>query len=105
MAAKSRRQMIEEMLAGEPNNAEMRYMLAMEHVTEGDDAGAVQHFEQVMTAAPAYPHAYHQGARALARLGRVDEAKALLVRGIPVAQKAGNDHAAGEMTEFLHGLG
>jgi thioredoxin-like negative regulator of GroEL len=104
MSQNSRRQRLEEMLAETPDDAELRYMLAMEHVTEGDDAGAVRHFEEIMRAAPDYPHAYHQAGRALVRLGRIDEAKAVLAKGIPAARRQGNDHAAGEMTELLMSL-
>ena len=104
MTGKSRKQRIEEMLASEPDNAEMRYLLAMECVTEGDDETALGHFEEVIRLDPAYPHSYHQAGRALARLGRIAQARELLQKGIPVAQQAGNLHAAGEMTEFLQGL-
>ncbi len=105
MAAPSRKQMIEEMLASDPTNHEIRYTLAMEHVFAGEDAAAVTCFEQVMREAPNYQHAFHQGARALARLGRIDEARAILQKGIPVAQRQGDSHAAGEMTELLESLG
>jgi len=104
MQAKSRRQQIEEMLAAEPNDAELLYMLAMEHVSLGDDAEAVRCFHNLVTAAPAYPPGYHQGARALLRLNRVGEASLLLERGIPAAMAQGNDHAAGEMRELLESL-
>jgi Tfp pilus assembly protein PilF len=104
MAGTSRKQMIEEMLAADPGNAEMRYMLAMEHVSAADDAGAVRCFEQVIAADSSYQHAYHQAARALARLGEIGRALAMLHQGISAAQKKGDLHAAGEMSELLASL-
>src|SRR5258708_30001250 len=104
MPATNRREMIEAMLAETPNDPELRYMLAMEHVSAGDDVAAVGCFQQLIGAAPNYPPAYHQGGRALQRLNRVSEARSLLQQGIPIAQKQGDQHAAGEMTELLQSL-
>src|SRR5258708_7488462 len=104
MAPKSRREQIEAMLAAEPNDPELRYMLAMDYVSAGDDAEAVRCFEQLVQVAPNYPPAYHQAGRALQRLGRCAEARAVLSQGIPIAQKNGDHHAAGEMSELLQTL-
>ena len=104
MPAKGRREMIEAMLADSPNDPELRYMLAMEYVSAGDDAGAVRCFQELIAVTPTYPPAYHQGGRAVQRLDRVADARALLVQGIPIAQKQGDMHAAGEMTELLQML-
>ena len=102
--AKTRKEQIEEMLAEQPNEAELHYMLAMEHAGAGDDAGAVRCFERLLAVAPDYPPAYHQAGRALHRLGRIAEARAMLERGIPIALRKGQEHAAGEMQELLHNL-
>jgi Flp pilus assembly protein TadD len=100
----TRLQQFEAMLADEPNDPELRYALAMEHVSMGDDAGAVRRFEEMFERTPDYPHAYHQAGRTLERLGRLPEARAVLTRGIAVAQKVGDPHAAGEMQELLQML-
>lgn len=104
MQPMTRRQKIEEMLSEEPNDPELRYLLAMECVSAGDDAEAVRCFQELIARAPNYPPAYHQAGRALQRLGRIAEAHAILTQGIPVAQKQGDHHAAGEMTELLQSL-
>ncbi len=87
-----------------PEDAELRYMLAMEYASSGDDAQAVLCFQELIGVSPDYPPAYHQAARALQRLDRIPEARAMLTSGIPIAQRKGNQHAAGEMTELLHSL-
>lgn len=102
--SKSRMEQIVAMLADEPNDPELHYMLAMEHVSANDDPGAVRCFEELFQRAPDYVAGYHMAGRTLARLGRLDEARAVLQRGIPVAQKKNDMHAAGEMQEFLASL-
>ena len=97
MTAKSRKEKLEEMLAAEPNDTELRYMLAMEYASAGDDEGAVRCFRELLARAPDYPPAYHQAGRALDRLGRTAEAREVLQRGIPVALRRGDEHTAGEI--------
>ena len=104
MPAQSRREQIEAMLTEEPNDPELRYMLAMEFVSLGDDPEAVRCFQELIQTVPQYPPAYHQAGRALQRLNRSAEARALLTQGIPIAEKQGNFHAAGEMQELLQSL-
>jgi Tfp pilus assembly protein PilF len=101
MTAPSRRQQLEAMLADTPEDAELRYMIAMEYVSAGDDAAAVRSFEELIKVTPNYPPAYHQAGRALQRLNRIAEARAVLSQGIPIAQKSGDHHAVGEMQELL----
>jgi Flp pilus assembly protein TadD len=104
MTVNSRKEKLEAMLAEEPNDPELRYMLAMEYASVGDDEGAVRVFRELIERAPAYAPAYHQGGRALHRLGRIAEARTLLEHGIPVALQQGNSHAAGEMQELMDNL-
>ncbi len=97
----NRREQIETMLKDEPNDPELRYMLAMEHVSANDDAAAAACFEELLRRSPDYPPAYHMGARALQRLDRIAQAKEMLQRGIPFALARQDTHAAGEMQELL----
>jgi len=100
----SRLQKIEAMLADDPGDPELRYMLAMERISTGDDAGAIDAFHDLIALAPEYPPAYHMAGRTLQRLGRIREARELLTRGIPISLKIGNTHAAGEMQGLLESL-
>lgn len=95
---------IDAMLADDPNDPELRYMRAMELISLGDDAAAAQTFRDIIAIAPNYPPAYHMGGRTLHRLGRISEARTLLQQGIPIAQRIGNEHAAGEMQGLLDSL-
>jgi thioredoxin-like negative regulator of GroEL len=104
MDSPARRARIEQMLAADPNDTELRYMLAMEYVSAGDDSGAVRCFQDLQARSPDYAPGYHQAARALIRLNRVSEAKAVLRQGIPAATRKNDLHAAGEMQELLASL-
>jgi len=104
MPAKSRLEQITAMLQDEPNDPELRYMLAMEYVNAGNDAEAVRCFEELMQRCPDYAPGFHMAARALLRLNRVEETRAVLKRGIAVATRKNDLHAAGEMQELLASL-
>lgn len=92
------------MLVESPDDPELHYMLAMEHVSAGDDAGAVKVFQRLIEVAPDYPPGYHQAARALQRLDRIAEARSLLQKAIPIALRKGDQHTAGEMQGLLDSL-
>ena len=70
MTAKTRRQMIEEQLAEDPNDPFLRYGLAMEHLGAGDAEAAVRCLRDLIALNPGYVPAYQQCAQALVRLGR-----------------------------------
>src|SRR5262245_40665679 len=76
LAARSRLQQISEVLKDEPDGPELRYMLAMEYVSGGNDPEAVRCFEELMRRCPEYAPGFHMAARALLRLNRVQETRA-----------------------------
>lgn len=104
MTGKSRKEQIEEMLADDPLDPFLRYGLAMEHVSAGQDEEAVRCFNELLQTTPDYVPGYMQAGRALARLDRLEEARAIFVAGIAAARQKGDLHAAEEMTGFLEGL-
>jgi Flp pilus assembly protein TadD len=104
MTGKSRKQQIEEMLAEDPHDPFLRYGLAMEHLSAGQDEEAVRCFRQLLETSPDYVPAYMQAGRTLARLNRLEEARTVFQAGIVAARQQGDQHAAEEMAEFLEGL-
>lgn len=106
MARTSRMAQIEAQLAEEPNDEFLRYMLAMEHTSAGDDVTAVRHFRDLLALDPTKPYipAFLMCAQALARLGQEGEAAQVLKQGIAAATKAGTPdalHSRGEMEGLL----
>jgi hypothetical protein len=101
----SRREKIEAMLADDPGDTFLRYSLAMELDKEGEHEVSLAKFAELTRDAPPYVPAFFMAAQQLARLNRADEARAILRNGIAAASVQNNQHAAGEMTEFLASLG
>jgi hypothetical protein len=101
----SRRQKIEAMLVDEPGDVFLRYSLALELDKEEEHDRSLELLAELTRDTPPYVPAFFMSAQQLARLNRVNEARAMLREGIEVARQQGDAHAAGEMGEFLASLG
>lgn len=106
MARTPRMAQIEEMLAEDPNDAFLRYGLAMEHASAGDDVGCVDVLRDLISRTQASPYvpAFLQAGQALVRLDRIAEACDVLRTGVEAARKAGDSHAQGEMQGLLESI-
>jgi predicted Zn-dependent protease len=102
--AESRRQKLEALLADDPDDAFLRYGVAMEYVSEGDNETAHRYLAELIRAHSAYIPAYVQAGQALVRLDREEEARVVYKAGIAMARKVGDAHAADEMERFLDGI-
>lgn len=100
----SRRPQIEELLQSDPDDVFLKYALANEYVTEGDTESALAAFDRVIAEHPDYVPAYFRKGQTLAADDQTDAARDVLRQGIAVAQKVGDNHAAGEMTALLDTL-
>ena len=96
----SRREKIEAMLADDPQDQMLLYMLALELEKEGDHERSLPILDQLMSCETPHVPAFLMAGQQLAKLGRVDEAKEIYTKGIDEAKRQGNEHAAGEMTQF-----
>jgi Tfp pilus assembly protein PilF len=104
MTPKSRKQQLEEMLAEDASDPFLRYGLAMEYVSEGDDEGALARFRAMFADCPDYVPAYLQAGQGLVRLGRPAEAAQVFRQGIDIARRQGDLHAAEEMQGFVDSI-
>ena len=101
----SRREKIEAMLSDEPDDVFLRYSLAMEFDKEGEHEASLTRFDELIAGDPPYVPAFFMSAQQLARLDRIEDARAKLRAGIDQARSQGDQHAAGEMSEMLASLG
>jgi hypothetical protein len=97
----SRREKIEAMLVEDPTDTFLRYSFAMELDKESRHEESLATFGQLTKEVPPYIPAFFMAGQQLARLGRTEEARAILRDGIEQARMQGDAHAAGEMSEFL----
>jgi hypothetical protein len=100
----TRREKIEAMLADDPADTFLRYSLAMELDKEGQHDASLAKFTELTRDEPPYVPAFFMAGQQLARLNRLEEARAVLRDGVQAAQVQGDFHAAGEMNEFLASL-
>ncbi len=89
------------MLEADPTNHFVRYALAQELVNRGEDHRAAEEFQCILDADANYQAAYYHAGKALERLGRLGEAKALYVQGIEASFRTGNAHARSELEAAL----
>ncbi len=101
----SRLEQLHKLRAADPADADVPYMIAQEHAKTGEHAEAVRWFDECLSADPAYHYAYFHKARSLEAAGDVDDARATLRDGFERARDAGDDKAAGELSEYLASLG
>lgn len=101
----SRKAKLEALLADDPADQFLRYGLAMELEKEGDHDASLQLLAALRADETPYLPAFFRAGQQLARLARIDDARAALRDGIELARTRGDGHAAGEMSEFLASLG
>ena len=107
MARTPRMEQIEALLADDPDDPFLRYGLAMEHASAGDDAGCVAVLRDLIARTAdkePYIPAYLQAGQALVRLDQITEACDVLRDGIAKADKVGTadaQHARAEMQGLL----
>src|SRR5574338_1222269 len=86
------------MIAQDPKNSRMRYMLANEFVNAGRGREAILEFDALIALDPDYVPGYFQAGRAAEGLGDVDQARGYYEKGIATARRTGDTHALGEIT-------
>ena len=105
MSEATRREKFEAMLADEPEDQFLRYALAMEYEKEGQYEKSLDFLRGLMADDPPHVPSFFMAGQHLTKQNRIDEARTILREGIEHARQQGNSHAAGEMSEFLAGLG
>jgi tetratricopeptide (TPR) repeat protein len=96
-----RLEQIQSMLAAEPDDVFLNFSLAMEYAKQGRGEEALAQFTRLNEIHPDYVPAYFQKATTLVNLDRKAEAREALARGIEVAGRIGDHHAASEMEQML----
>ena len=89
------------LLRNEPEDVFLTYSLAMLQKKEGLDEEALASFDRCIELDADYIAAWFHKGMFLAGLGEVEEAKIVLEAGIVRARGCGDEHALGEMSEFL----
>jgi Flp pilus assembly protein TadD len=104
MMEKTRLEMLTETLQASPQNAFIRYGLAMELKNAGRDDEAWTHFQHLLEHHPEYWAAYYQAGMLLIKLGRREEARRVMSKGLEVTGALKNTHAQSELQAALDDL-
>ncbi|MEQ9410393.1 MAG: hypothetical protein RIK87_21845 [Fuerstiella sp.] len=96
----SRKEKLEAMLAAEPTDQMLRYMLALEVEKESAHDRSLELLQGLMADPTPYVPAFLMAGQQLTRLGRTEEAGSVYASGIAEARRQGDEHAAGEMSQF-----
>jgi len=99
--SKSRIEIFEQMLAGDPANTMVMFGLAKEYEKAGDDAKMIGTLEQYLAVADDEGNAYGMLARAYERAQQGDKARETYQRGIDVATSHGHPVMAEEYRQIL----
>jgi predicted Zn-dependent protease len=94
---------IEDLLEEDPQDAFLRYGLAMEYLSLGEEAIALEKLIQLSRDEP-YVAAFLQAGQILVRLGRAEEAITIFRQGIEAARSKGDHHAMQEMQGMLSAI-
>src|SRR5688572_26405836 len=101
---KTRREMLEEFVAADPNDSFSRYALALELEKEQRALEAVAQFQEVIARDPNYVPAYYHLGRVLMHLQQIEDARAIWHRGIDAASGSGDEKTRKEIEEALEAL-
>lgn len=99
------KEQLEALLRNDPEDVFLNYGLAMALLKEGREDDALDSFDRAIELDEGYVAAYFHKGRLLMNLGRSDEARATLTRGLSAAKQASNEQSAGEISELLAELG
>jgi thioredoxin-like negative regulator of GroEL len=101
---KTRRDMLEEFVAQDPDDSFSRYALALEFEKEGRVEDALPQLREVIARDPSYVAAYYQLGKLLAQVGQIEEARDVYRRGLDPAIASEDQRARSEMQEALDNL-
>lgn len=91
------------MLIAEPDDAFLHYALALEIAKEDPGLG-LERLAAMNSRFPEHVPAYFRRGQILAESGQETAARDVLLLGIAVANRLGDDHAAAEMVELMNSL-
>lgn len=105
MGDMSRLEAVRALVAQDPANSRIRFMLCMEYLGASDWQQAVSELKDLLARDANYVAAYYQAGRASEELGDEDAARAFYRDGIDAARRTGDAHSLTELQAALDILG
>ncbi|MBL8897063.1 MAG: tetratricopeptide repeat protein [Planctomycetes bacterium] len=101
----SRFEALHTLISENPGDAELRYLLGLEHVNRGDLELALRCFDACLERNADYAYAYFHAAKALQDLGRMEDARRKVLSGVEAARRGRDARAAAELEDLAEELG
>lgn len=101
----SRLEAVKGLVAQDPSNSRIRFMLCMEYLGAANFSAALAELRDLLARDPDYIAAYYQAGRAAEELGDADSARGFYHQGIAAARRLGDTHALSELQAALDILG
>ncbi len=92
------------LLAAEPDDAFLRYGVAMEYAKLGQFDQSLQEFNELLRRHPDYVPGFFMAGRTCEQNADPEGAKSFYRRGIDTANRVGDTHAAGEIASALSAI-
>ncbi len=99
--AMNRLEILQNMVAQNPQDSFSRYGLAMEYGKSGELDRAIAEYEALLSFNPDYAAAYYHGGQTLEKLGRIEDAKRIYARGLEATRRTGDAHTNSEIQAAL----
>ncbi len=101
----SRLEAVKGLVAQDPSNSRIRFMLCMEYLGAADYTSALAELRELLSRDPDYVAAYYQAGRAGEELGETDTARHFYQQGVEAARRLGDAHSLSELQAALDILG
>ncbi|POY37428.1 tetratricopeptide repeat protein [Solitalea longa] len=100
----SRLEQLQQFLVNEPNDSFLKYAIATEYLKLNNNELALKYFTELVTTDENYVGTYYHLGKLYEKLDRKDDAEATYKKGLLIARKAGNMHAASELQQVLNAV-
>jgi len=104
MADHARMELLRKTVEKSPNVEFPRYGLAMELVSDSQLDEAEQHFQKLLEYHPEHISGHFMLGKLYGQLGRIDDSRATLIKGIEIARQKGDIKNMDEMQDELEQL-
>lgn len=100
----NRLEQLKQFLVNEPNDSFLKYAIATEYIKLEQLDEALNYFNELVTTDENYVGTYYHLGKLYEKLNRKDDAESTYKKGLMIARKAGNMHAASELQQALNAV-
>ena len=100
----TRLEQLKQFLLNEPEDSFLKYAIATEYIKLEQLDKALNYFTELVTTDENYVGTYYHLGKLYEKLNRKDDAESTYKKGLMIARKAGNMHAASELQQALNAV-